>query len=106
MSHNDQIATILRESGGGLLSNEISKKLIDEFKMSRTSALRAVSRAKDPVQKVEQINFSNNKKFYYIGKFSKVKGKFHKYCNKEKIAESYILNAMRYRGGGMLMKNT
>ena len=103
-SNDEKIVKILKKTGP-LLSDEIIQKLCSEYKLTKYSATKALSRVSTPICRIDDIKFPHNRKFFYLKPFNYTeKNALYKYCNKYKTAEGLILNALMIRGGICLKK--
>ena len=51
---------------GPMLSGELARIFEREFGVSNTTARQALSRAKNPVNKICNLSFEKNQKFFYL----------------------------------------
>ncbi len=103
ISNNEKIVKILKQKGP-LLSDEIIQKLCSKHNLTKGAAIKALSRASDPIKKIDKIRL-RSQKFFYLNKLDyEVKNTLYKYCNKYNTAEGLILNALMTRDGICLAK--
>ena len=60
-----RVVKLLNEYGP-MLSGELSRKMEQEFGISNIAARKALSRAKNPVNKIAVLSFDKNQKFFYL----------------------------------------
>ena len=98
-TNQEQIEEILRRYGP-LLSHNILDKLESIYGRTRSSAQKALARVAPPVEKVEEIKFPHNEKFFYLNTFGySQKIKLNTYCNKYQTSDGLLLNALISRDG-------
>jgi len=60
-----RVANILEEHGP-MLSGDLAKQLVNKYGMNALAARKVISRAVAPVRKLNNINFDNNQKLYFL----------------------------------------